>query len=100
MVLIGAAAPLASGQSEDGAVEGRVLLERGQAAEGALIELLPGNFSTRSAADGTFHIDAPAGSYILRASLGQDRAEVQLTVNAGETTIAFPRIYRRDYTTG
>ena len=96
----GALAPLASGQSHEGAVEGRVLLERGQPAEGALLELLPGNLSARSGADGTFHLDAPPGSYLLRATLGQDRAEVQVTVADGETAIAFPRIYRRDYTTG
>ena len=61
---------------------------------------MPGNLSARSAADGTFHLDAPAGSYILRATLGDDRTELQVTVSAGQTTVAFPRIYRRDYTTG
>jgi carboxypeptidase family protein len=93
----GGAAPAPAGAGE---MAGRVDFEDGTAAAGAVVRLLPGNWSAVAGPDGSFRVEVPAGHYTLRASFGEDGAQREVDVRAGEVSVEILRIVRAGYVTG
>ncbi len=79
--------PLSLAQSTGG-VAGRVLWSTGEPVAGANISLSPGGTTALSGSDGSFHLAAEPGHYLLRAAHANRTVEETVQVLAGRDTVA------------
>lgn len=81
-----ALAAAASAQAP-GSVDGRLLAGDGQPVGGANVSLSPGGPAGVTGPDGSFHLSAEPGTYLLRAQTGNRTVERTVDVSAGVATV-------------